>query len=112
MFAYNAGPSRMKTWNQESGELPDDVLLEALHLAQTRQYGKNIVQAALAYAKIHYGIDPDAMLDYLVYAKPLPASEPAAPQLATQTAQTAQPGQQVQLTEQAQPAQPESAESE
>ncbi|HNX73592.1 MAG TPA: lytic transglycosylase domain-containing protein [Spirochaetales bacterium] len=112
MFAYNAGPSRMKTWNQESGELPDDVLLEALHLAQTRQYGKNIVQAALAYAKIHYGIDPDAMLDYLVYAKPLPASEPAAPQLATQTAQTAQPGQQVQPTEQAQPAQPESAESE
>jgi len=108
MFAYNAGPSRMKTWNQESGELPDDILLEALHIAQTRQYGKNIVQAALAYAKIHYGIDPDAMLDYIVYAKPLPTPQPTPEpevELATETAQTTQTAQQVQPAEQAQPEQ-------
>jgi soluble lytic murein transglycosylase-like protein len=103
MFAYNAGPSRMRTWNEESGELPDDILLEALHLSQTRQYGKNIVQATLAYAKIHYGIDPDAMLDYLVYAKPLPPAQPVT-QPATQLAsEPAQPLQQTQMV------QPESA---
>ncbi|HWP69267.1 MAG TPA: lytic transglycosylase domain-containing protein, partial [Rectinemataceae bacterium] len=71
MFAYNAGPSRMAGWAKESGELPDDLLLETLHLAQPRQYAKNIIQATLAYGKIHYGIDPRTMLDYLVYAKPL-----------------------------------------
>ena len=71
MFAYNAGPSRMMGWSKESGELPDDILLETLHLAQPRQYAKNIVQASLAYGKIHYGIAPRPLLDYLVNAAPL-----------------------------------------
>jgi hypothetical protein len=78
MFAYNAGPGRMTTWNKESGELPDDILLDAIHLAQPRQYAKNIIQATLAYAKIHYGIDPLAMLDYLVEGSPLAAPIAAA----------------------------------
>lgn len=78
MFAYNAGPGRMTTWNKEWGELPDDILLETLHLAQPRQYAKNIIQASLAYGKIHYDIDALSMLDYLVDAKPLipTATEP------------------------------------
>lgn len=88
MFAYNAGPSRMKVWNTESGELPDDILLEALHIAQTRQYGKNIIQATLAYGKIHYSIEPAALLDYLVYGKPL--AEPAKQQSAEQQTEPAQ----------------------
>ncbi|TXT50479.1 MAG: soluble lytic murein transglycosylase [Spirochaetes bacterium] len=79
MFAYNAGPSRMTAWNRESGELPDDILLDAIHLAQPRQYAKNIIQATLAYAKIHYGIDPLAMLDYLVEGTSLP-EEPQEPE--------------------------------
>jgi len=88
MFAYNAGPSRMKTWNAESGELPDDILLEALHIAQTRQYGKNIIQATLAYGKIHYSIEPAALLDYLVYGKPL--SDPEKQQQEEQPTEPAQ----------------------
>lgn len=79
MFAYNAGPSRMMAWAKESGELPDDILLETLHLAQPRQYAKNIIQASLAYGKIHYGIDPDKLLDYLVLGKPLEAAAPPPP---------------------------------
>ena len=79
MFAYNAGPSRMMTWAKESGELPDDLLLETLHLAQPRQYAKNILQASLAYGKIHYGIDPGKLLDYLVLGKPLEAATPPSP---------------------------------
>lgn len=77
MFAYNAGPSRMTAWAKESGELPDDILLETLHLAQPRQYAKNIIQASLAYGKIHYGIDPGKLLDYLVLGKPLEAATTA-----------------------------------
>ncbi len=72
MFAYNAGPGRMITWDKESGELPDDILLESLHLSQPRQYAKNIIQATLAYGKIHYTTDPLAMLDYLILGTPLP----------------------------------------
>lgn len=66
MFAYNAGPGRMTTWQKEFGDIPDDILLEGLHLAQPRQYARNIVQATLAYSKIHYGIPADSMLEYLV----------------------------------------------
>ncbi len=78
MFAYNAGPSRMIAWTKESGELPDDILLETLHLAQPRQYAKNIIQATLAFGKIQYGIAALPLLDYLVEAKPLenPPAEP------------------------------------
>ena len=87
MFAYNAGPSRMMAWARESGELPDDLLLETLHLAQPRQYAKNIIQATLAYGKIHYGIDARVLLDYLVFAKPIEsAPRDADPQTATAAA--------------------------
>ncbi len=84
MFAYNAGPGRMITWAKESGELPDDILLESLHLSQPRQYAKNIIQATLAYGKIHYAIDPLALLDYLVLGTPLqaPVQIPAQPPVA------------------------------
>lgn len=85
MFAYNAGPSRMAAWAKESGDLPDDLLLETLSIEQPRQYAKNILQASLAFGKIHYGIEPKAMLGYLVNGQPLegaaPAVNPATPAL-------------------------------
>ena len=86
MFAYNAGPGRMMAWDKESGELPDDILLEALHLSQPRQYAKNIIQAALAYGKIHYSIEPAVLLDYLVLGKPLPVRPLALPTVAAEPA--------------------------
>jgi soluble lytic murein transglycosylase len=101
MFAYNAGPGRMQTWAKESGELPDDVLLETLNIAQPRQYAKNIIQAALAYGKVQFAIQAQDLLEYLVNATPLPAkplpaaplpapSVPAAPELpSASTSQTA-----------------------
>ena len=80
MFAYNAGPGRMQTWARESGELPDDILLEALSIAEPRQYAKNIIQAALAYGRLHYSLLPQDLLEYLLNATPLPAKPaPAAP---------------------------------
>lgn len=84
MFAYNAGPGRMTTWNKEFGELPDDILLEALHLAEPKQYAKNIIYAALAYGKIHYNITETDMLDFLVFGKPIPVQSMPAPAPATE----------------------------
>ncbi|MEW6549547.1 MAG: lytic transglycosylase domain-containing protein [Spirochaetota bacterium] len=94
MFAYNAGPGRMTTWNRESGELPDDILLDTLHLAQPRQYAKNIIQATLAYGRIHYGIDPLAMLDYLVDGVSLPA-KPAVGEIAVAEPAAAAPAEEM-----------------
>ena len=83
MFAYNAGPGRMTAWNKESGELPDDILLEALHLAEPKQYTKNIILAALAYGKIHYNIAEADMLNFLVLGKPVPVKSMPAPEQVT-----------------------------
>ncbi|MEN6365034.1 MAG: hypothetical protein ABFC81_08175, partial [Rectinema sp.] len=41
-----------------------------------RQYGKNIVQATLAYGKIHYGYDSSTLLGYLVEGKKFEWTKP------------------------------------
>ncbi len=91
MFAYNAGPGRMAAWAKESGDLPDDLLLETLSIEQPRQYAKNILQASLAFGKIHYGIDPKAMLGYLVNGQPLEGAPPAAPAQTSPAVQASAP---------------------
>jgi soluble lytic murein transglycosylase len=55
MMAYNAGPTRLKTWISESGDLPDDLLVEALGIEETRQYCRNILQATVMYGLLYYG---------------------------------------------------------
>jgi soluble lytic murein transglycosylase len=66
MWAYNAGRSRLRRWLGESGDLPDDLLIEALGLEETRQYGRNIVSAAAIYGELYYGLDAAATAGYIV----------------------------------------------
>ena len=66
MMAYNAGPSRLKAWLASWGELPDDLLAETLPLEETRQYCRNILQAAAAYGKLYYGKSALEMIGELV----------------------------------------------
>ncbi len=56
MFAYNAGRGRLKRWLKDLGELPDDLLLEALTIEETRQYGRNILMAGVFYGELYYGM--------------------------------------------------------
>jgi len=54
-FAYNAGPSRLRHWLAESGGYPDDLFLERLSIAETRDYGRKIVTATTWYAALYEG---------------------------------------------------------
>jgi soluble lytic murein transglycosylase-like protein len=54
MMAYNAGWGRLRTWSAESGDLPDDLLIEALGIEETRQYCRNILQATVMYGELYY----------------------------------------------------------
>ncbi len=56
MMAYNAGRGRLKKWLSESGDLPDDLMIEALGIEETRQYCRNILQATIMYGEIYYGV--------------------------------------------------------
>jgi len=66
MMAYNAGRGRLRRWKAESGDLPDDLLLEAVDIAETRQYGRNILAAAAAYGQLYYGIAPAETARYAI----------------------------------------------
>ncbi|MDP3178089.1 MAG: lytic transglycosylase domain-containing protein [Spirochaetaceae bacterium] len=70
MWAYNAGRSRLRKWLAESADLPDDLLIEALGLEETRQYGRNIVSAASIYGELYYGLDAALTAGYIVTGEP------------------------------------------
>ncbi|MDA8411768.1 MAG: lytic transglycosylase domain-containing protein [Treponema sp.] len=53
--AYNAGRGRLRRWLTESGGYPDDLFLERLSIAETRDYGRKILQATAWYAALYYG---------------------------------------------------------
>lgn len=54
-FAYNAGRSRLRRWLGESGGYPDDLFLERLSIAETRDYGRKILAATAWYAALYEG---------------------------------------------------------
>jgi len=53
VFSYNGGPTRFRRWEAEYGNLPLDLMLEALSYEETRQYGRNVTGTALAYAALY-----------------------------------------------------------
>jgi soluble lytic murein transglycosylase-like protein len=53
IFSYNAGPTRFRRWEADFGPLPMDLLLETLEYAETRQYGRNVIGAAMAYEDLY-----------------------------------------------------------
>ena len=66
IFSYNAGPTRFRRWETQYGPLPQDILLEVLDYAETRQYGRNVVAAAMAYATLYYEQDLHGFLAQLL----------------------------------------------
>jgi soluble lytic murein transglycosylase len=58
VMAYNAGLSRLRTWVSEGSDLPDDLLVESITIAETRQYCRNILQAAAVYGELYEGVPP------------------------------------------------------
>lgn len=54
LYAYNAGLTRFRRWEAAAPRFPADLFLETLDFAETRQYGRNVVGAAAAYAELYY----------------------------------------------------------
>lgn len=54
LYAYNAGLTRFRRWEAAALRFPADLFLETLDFAETRQYGRNVVGAAAAYAELYY----------------------------------------------------------
>ncbi len=64
VFAYNAGPTRMRDWNRQYAGLKEDLVLEALPIEETRNHGRKVFVSAVMYAYLYYGIAPAEVLNY------------------------------------------------
>jgi soluble lytic murein transglycosylase len=58
-FAYNAGITHVREWDRAVGKaLPQDVFLEGIPYAETREYGRKVLAAAVTYGVLYYGKTP------------------------------------------------------
>ncbi|MCR5289514.1 MAG: lytic transglycosylase domain-containing protein [Treponema sp.] len=60
-FAYNSGITRVRSWYKDahleigaSDKLPKDIFLETIPYPETREYGRKIVSASIAYGYLYY----------------------------------------------------------
>ena len=58
-FAYNAGISRVRGWQKKAQGLPEDLFLESLEYAETRDYGRKLLSAATVYGVLYYSEKPE-----------------------------------------------------
>ncbi len=56
LFAYNAGISRVRTWRLSARDLSADLFLESLPFAETREYGRKVLAAAVVYGYLYYRV--------------------------------------------------------
>lgn len=65
LFAYNAGATKVRRWLQTSRiglgmykDLPSNLFLETIPIAETRNYGRKVIQSAAIYAWLYYDKNP------------------------------------------------------
>jgi soluble lytic murein transglycosylase len=59
LFAYNAGITKVRSWQKAATGLPGDLFLESLPYAETREYGRKVLAAAAVYGYLYYGKSTD-----------------------------------------------------
>jgi hypothetical protein len=57
LMAYNAGLSRVRSWERRYTSLPQDLLVEAVPFPETRGYVRKILVSAVQYDRLYYGLD-------------------------------------------------------
>ena len=81
LLAYNAGLTRVRTWEKAAGDLPLDLFLESVPIEETRGYVRKILVSAVMYARLYNGKDPreTAAAFFGLAARPLeePSAGPA-----------------------------------
>jgi soluble lytic murein transglycosylase len=68
LLAYNGGMGRLRRWrtaDREIGALPEDIFLESIEYAETREYGRRVLGAAAVYGFLYYNMSMEAVVDYI-----------------------------------------------
>ncbi|MCL1928235.1 MAG: lytic transglycosylase domain-containing protein [Treponema sp.] len=56
LLGYNYGPGRVNRLRRSVPSLPEDIFIETITVAETRNYGKQVTAAAAAYGYLYYGM--------------------------------------------------------
>jgi soluble lytic murein transglycosylase-like protein len=56
LMAYNAGLSRVRSWDRSFAGLPEDLLVEAAPFSETRRYVRKILVSAVHYGYLYAGL--------------------------------------------------------
>jgi soluble lytic murein transglycosylase len=62
LVAYNGGMGRVRRWRAEKPDLPEDLFLETIPYAETRDYGRRVLGAAAAYGYLYYNLSMEAVV--------------------------------------------------
>jgi soluble lytic murein transglycosylase len=62
LVAYNGGMGRIRRWRAAKPDLPEDLFLETIAYAETRDYGKKVLGAAAAYGYLYYDLSMEAVI--------------------------------------------------
>jgi soluble lytic murein transglycosylase len=65
LLAYNGGMGRLRRWraaDRQNGNLPEDVFLESIEYAETREYGRRVLGAAAVYGFLYYNMSMEAVV--------------------------------------------------
>jgi soluble lytic murein transglycosylase-like protein len=79
LLAYNAGLTRVRTWEKTSKGLPMDLFMEAVPFEETRGYVRKILVSAVMYARLYDGKDPRETAAEFFELRPRPLDEPVPP---------------------------------
>ncbi len=56
LLGYNGGPSRVRRWRVDLKDLPEDLFLETIPVAETQNYGRKVLAASAVYGYLYYGM--------------------------------------------------------
>ena len=56
LMAYNAGLSRVRSWDRDLAGLPAELLVEAAPFSETRRYVRKILVSAVNYGSLYFGL--------------------------------------------------------
>jgi soluble lytic murein transglycosylase len=63
LLAYNGGMGRVRRWRTEQAGLPEDLFLETIEYAETREYGRRVLSTAAIYGWLYYGTSMEAVVE-------------------------------------------------
>ncbi len=68
LFAYNAGITNVRRWNREFPELLDtpELFLEKIPFAETREYGRKVLSAAVMYGLLYYDMEVEEVVNAIM----------------------------------------------